>query len=588
MKKYFYLVVIVILSALAAPSCVKDGLDGLDGRDGPQGETGTQGSVVTIGEVDGEWWWFINGMKTNYKVTGAAGKDGEDGAPATVVTIIDGYWAFDGVKSEYKAIGENGMDGENIVTLEISPDGYWIINNVKTDVKAKAEDGTNGSSVEVRDDGFLWIDGVKTDIQVHKCKLETFTLTFFLNIDDTEPYLTQVVMKDAWPRIPSKAPSLPQKTFEYWCAAGTDVKFNFDAPITSDVTLYAIWAAGYKYSAPLKLWQTYCASPDGMHEWDDIEAEYTITRLPELPMRTGYCYTDGVNLKFRNLAHGDRHYQYINDYTAYERVSSTMLRFQSSTHEFYFSGGYVYAKLISYPYSERIQIAETSWIYTYAKKNDDVLAITNWGEILVFRNNDWYRMTMVADDIYMITPGAEMQNIVSGKQFYSSIIYQGRTLLGQFPSGKIFEFEGDFVQVSDLSPPEELLIVTPEFVPNGREAQSMAVYGGDLFVGYWPDGVILRYDHKQKQWSQFTRLFDFPAKGGNIRDYIYNTPSAFYGQRVNALVPFEDALYVATSNLNGWHDDIVPSPLLTEEQIRQYGAAYKIYRPGCKTTYFQR
>jgi len=125
-------------------------------------------------------------------------------------------------------------------------------------------------------------------------------------------------------------------------------------------------------------------------------------------------------------------------------------------------------------------------------------------------------------------------------------------------------------------------------VPNGREAQSMAIYGGDLFVGYWPDGVILRYDHKQKQWSRFTRLFDFPAEGGNIRDYIYNTPSAFYGQRVNTLVPFEDGLYATTCNLNGWHDDIVPSPLLSEEQIRQYGAVYKIYRTGCRTTYIPR
>jgi len=345
--------------------------------------------------------------------------------------------------------------------------------------------------------------------------------------------------------------------------------------------------------APFKLYQSYAASPDGIHEWNEIEAEYTITRLPDLPMRTGYGYTDGIKLKFRNMAHGDRHYQYINDYTAYESVSSSMLRFQSATHEFYFSGGYVYARLLSNPaITKRIQIAETSFVYTYAQRNNDVLATTNWGEVLIFRYNDneWYRMPMVQPDVYEVTPGAPMQTERNGMvQFYCYIIYQGRSLLGEFPSGKIFEFTGSVLQVSDMSPSEELLLIPPEFAGQRKEAQSMAIYGGDLFVGYWPDGVILRYDHKQKQWSRFTRLFDFPAEGVNIRDYRYNSShSAFYGQRVAALVPFEDVLYAVTSNLNGWHDDIVPSPLLSEEQIRQYGAVYKIYRPGCRTIYFPR
>ena len=343
--------------------------------------------------------------------------------------------------------------------------------------------------------------------------------------------------------------------------------------------------------APIKIWQTYSAFPDGIHEWDEFEYEYTVTRLPDLPMRSGYGYTDGNNLIFLNSATW-YYYQYRNNYTAYELVNCSLLKFQSLTHEFFFRNGYVFACLLSDETNyKRIQIAENSFVYTYAQHKNDVIAITNLGEILIFRDNEWYRMTLVRDDIYVITPGADMQLQHSGRQFYSSIIYQDRTLLGEFPTGRIFEFVGSVLQVSDLSPPEELLSIGQEFMPNGKEAQSMAIYGGDLFVGYWPDGKILRYCYKTKSWSQFSRFFTFPNPGDNIHDYYRpenNIPWSFYGQRVTALIPFEDGLYAVTSNLREWYEDIVPSPLLSEEEIRQYGAVYKIYRPGCKTTYFPR
>jgi hypothetical protein len=266
------------------------------------------------------------------------------------------------------------------------------------------------------------------------------------------------------------------------------------------------------------------------------------------------------------------------------------------THEFFVDRGYLYARSLSNPMdnnTKRIQISGVR-ILGYAQYNDDVIAITNWGDVLIFRNNEWYRMTRVENtDIWVLTPGAtDMLTQSSGKQFYCSIVYQGRTLFGEYPTGKIYEFTGSVLQVSDMSPPAELLRMTPGFEGDSKEAQTMAMYGGDLFVGYWPDGVILRYDYKQKQWSRFTRLFDFPAEG-NFRDYyapehVTENQVNFYGQRIQSLVPFEDGLYVVTSNKNTWYENLVPSPLLTEEQIKQYGAVYKIYRPGCKTTYFPR
>lgn len=64
----------------------KDGKDGLDGKNGTNGTNGTNGSN---------------------------GKDGKDGKDGSVVTIgADGYWYIDGVKTEYKAAGEKGEKGD--------------------------------------------------------------------------------------------------------------------------------------------------------------------------------------------------------------------------------------------------------------------------------------------------------------------------------------------------------------------------------------------------------------------------------------------------------------------------------------------
>ena len=64
----------------------KDGKDGLDGHNGTNGSNGKDGND---------------------------GKDGKDGKDGSVVTIgADGYWYIDGVKTEYKATGEKGDPGD--------------------------------------------------------------------------------------------------------------------------------------------------------------------------------------------------------------------------------------------------------------------------------------------------------------------------------------------------------------------------------------------------------------------------------------------------------------------------------------------
>lgn len=91
---------------------------GTDGENGTDGTNGTNGTVITVVEVDGVYYWAINGEATEYPVTGNDGKDGEDGedgAPGQngyTPEIKDGKWYING-EEVGPAVGENGKDGDS-------------------------------------------------------------------------------------------------------------------------------------------------------------------------------------------------------------------------------------------------------------------------------------------------------------------------------------------------------------------------------------------------------------------------------------------------------------------------------------------
>lgn len=91
---------------------------GKDGENGTDGTDGTDGTVITVVEVDGVYYWAINGEATEYPVTGndgEDGEDGEDGAPGQngyTPEIKDGKWYING-EEVGPAVGENGKDGDS-------------------------------------------------------------------------------------------------------------------------------------------------------------------------------------------------------------------------------------------------------------------------------------------------------------------------------------------------------------------------------------------------------------------------------------------------------------------------------------------
>jgi formylglycine-generating enzyme required for sulfatase activity len=89
--------------------------------------------------------WFINGVDTGIS---AKGEQGDKGDP-----------------------GEDGSDGTNGSVVTIGDDGYWYIDGVKTDVKAEGIDGADGSVITIGDDGYWYIDGENTGVRAYPFEL---------------------------------------------------------------------------------------------------------------------------------------------------------------------------------------------------------------------------------------------------------------------------------------------------------------------------------------------------------------------------------------------------------------------------------
>ena len=123
------------------------------GHDGTDGSDGSDARVPEIGiamEVDGQYYWTLDGewirddAGEKIPVNGKDGKDGEDGADGA-----DGSDGKDGADGEDGAPGADGKDGV-VPELKIE-DGYWYVSYDEgltwTQLyKAVAEDGQDGDS----------------------------------------------------------------------------------------------------------------------------------------------------------------------------------------------------------------------------------------------------------------------------------------------------------------------------------------------------------------------------------------------------------------------------------------------------------
>ena len=202
--------------------------------------------------------------------------------------------------------------------------------------------------------------------------------------------------------------------------------------------------------------------------------------------------------------------------------------------------------------------------YAFGQWHDHILAITNMGGVYRLRPSGW-------DVLRVPDPGVSYQ-------IYSALNYRDKLLLGHYPTGEIYEYAGDKLILKKGWPP-----VMPGVSHNAREAQTLAIYNGELYVGVWPWAEVWRYDGSD--WHFVQRMFSHPLLTDAVAhpyeaetkqvDSVYN----LWGQRVTGLVPYKGSLIITTSSKGGapWEPKFA---FLTHEQQRDYGAIYRATLPG--------
>jgi hypothetical protein len=204
--------------------------------------------------------------------------------------------------------------------------------------------------------------------------------------------------------------------------------------------------------------------------------------------------------------------------------------------------------------------------FAWGQFRDEVMTVTNQGGVHVFSKNRW-RTLLEAD------------NTVS-YQVYSMLTFHDRMLLAQYPTGNLFEYQGDEVTRIEGWPPK-----LPNVSPHAREAQTMAIYRGDLLVGVWPWAELWRYERDAKKWRSMGRAFTHPeASDKTTHPYEaeadrFQLVTNHWGQRITGMVPRGDTLMLSTSS-KGTYEWFDKYDSLTEEQRREYGAVLELKMPG--------
>ncbi len=214
-------------------------------------------------------------------------------------------------------------------------------------------------------------------------------------------------------------------------------------------------------------------------------------------------------------------------------------------------------------------LRETTWAFGQLKGK--VLTVSNKGGVYCFDGARWATLREPDGKSY---------------QVYSMLTYYDRLLLGHYPSGCLFEFDGEQVKPREDWPPR-----IPGVSKSAREAQSMALYRGDLYAGVWPWAELWRHDPNAQKWTAVGRAFTQPPATdkvvhpfeAEVRAYNAahgkNNVSNDWGQRLTTLAVAGDTLYAGTCNKGG-----TPRPadytFISDAALREYGLVHRLREAG--------
>lgn len=211
-------------------------------------------------------------------------------------------------------------------------------------------------------------------------------------------------------------------------------------------------------------------------------------------------------------------------------------------------------------------IRKGEYPYAIGQLGADVLATTNLGGVHRLRDGRW-------ETIRPADP-------TTSYQVYAMLNVRDRLWLGQYPTGEIFEYDGERLRHLPGQPPR-----MPGVSGRAREAQTLTIYRGDVYAGVWPWGELWRFEPGTETWSFVRRMFDLPAPtDATTHPYERETMARGpvlnqWGQRVTSLVPLGGSLLVATSS-KGAQPWTPAFDFLGEPERLAYGRVHRLTLPG--------
>jgi hypothetical protein len=204
--------------------------------------------------------------------------------------------------------------------------------------------------------------------------------------------------------------------------------------------------------------------------------------------------------------------------------------------------------------------------YAYGQLGDQVISCSNIGGVYALQDGQW--RTLVNG------------SMKTSYQVYTGFTYYDRLLLGQYPTGELFAFDGETVERIKGWPP-----VMKGVSGSAREAQTMVLYGGELYVGVWPWGEVWRYHREQGDWNLARRMFTHPAlTDATTHPYELECKALGgvanqWGQRVTSMVPLKDSLLISTSAKNPcrWEPKF---DFVGNNAWKEYGSVTRLHASG--------
>ena len=233
---------------------------------------------------------------------------------------------------------------------------------------------------------------------------------------------------------------------------------------------------------------------------------------------------------------------------------------------------------------DEISIAPKSEVFAYGGNNSNTVAVTSKADVLFHNEHGWCRGEKRGEG-YQCSPKATSFVEGRGWQVYSSMKTREGTLLGEYPTGRFWKLGPGTLEPTSLSP-------FSENKHNNLELQSVSLFCGDLYAGFWPHGEVWKRPLESNNWEKTDGLFSHPSLSIDgtvpyslmLRLFGGYDHSAVLGQRATSMANYNNSLFVASGNYGGWTSDISDPWFLTKKQIGEYGLVHVKTDSNCLTT----